>query len=163
MDESQAHIQVKYERVAVCCSVLQCVAACCSVLQCIVVCCSVLHIKSRTCSSNFRATSSASTKSRTAGSRPVSALRAGSWCGLCLIVVQSSHRMLCSCSIMLSAPGIASVYKCIRICICVSVCVYTCMDVCTYVFTMWRIEVQMSGSVLYCYNTIVSTPGIASV
>ena len=26
-------------RVAVCCSVLQCVAVCCSVLQCVAVCC----------------------------------------------------------------------------------------------------------------------------
>ena len=30
-------------RVAVCCSVLQCVAVCCSVLQCVAVCCSVLQ------------------------------------------------------------------------------------------------------------------------
>jgi len=29
-------------RVAVCCSMLQCVAVCCSVLQCVAVCCSVL-------------------------------------------------------------------------------------------------------------------------
>jgi len=31
-------------RVAVCCSVLQCVAVCCSMLQCIAVCCSVLQL-----------------------------------------------------------------------------------------------------------------------
>ena len=38
-------------RVAVCCSVLQCVAArCCSVLQCIVVCCSVLQCAAVCCS-----------------------------------------------------------------------------------------------------------------
>jgi len=30
-------------RVAVCCSVLQCVAVCCSVLQCVAVCCSVMQ------------------------------------------------------------------------------------------------------------------------
>ena len=30
-------------RVAMCCSVLQCVAVCCSVLQCVAVCCSVLQ------------------------------------------------------------------------------------------------------------------------
>ena len=30
-------------RVAVCCSVLQCVAVCCSVLQCVAVCCSVSY------------------------------------------------------------------------------------------------------------------------
>ena len=32
-------------RVAVCCSVLQCVAVCCSVLQCALVCCSVLQVR----------------------------------------------------------------------------------------------------------------------
>jgi len=30
-------------RVAVCCSVLQCVAVCCSALQCVAACCSVLQ------------------------------------------------------------------------------------------------------------------------
>ena len=33
------------KRVAVCCSVLQCVAVCCSVLQCVAVCCSVSEAK----------------------------------------------------------------------------------------------------------------------
>ena len=30
-------------RVAVCCSVLQCVAVCCSVMRCVAVCCSALQ------------------------------------------------------------------------------------------------------------------------
>jgi len=34
-------------RIAVCCSVLQCVAVCCSVLQCVAVCCSVLQCVDR--------------------------------------------------------------------------------------------------------------------
>jgi len=37
-------------RVAVCCSVLQCVAVCCSVLQCVAVCCSVLQCVAACCS-----------------------------------------------------------------------------------------------------------------
>ena len=37
-------------RVAVCCSVLQCVAVCCSVLQCVTVCCSVLQCVAVCCS-----------------------------------------------------------------------------------------------------------------
>jgi len=37
-------------RVAVCCSVLQCVAVCCSVLQCVAVCCSVLQCDAVCCS-----------------------------------------------------------------------------------------------------------------
>jgi len=37
-------------RVAVCCSVLQCVAVCCSVLQCVAVCCSVLQCVAVCCS-----------------------------------------------------------------------------------------------------------------
>jgi len=40
-------VHVRLLRVAVCCSVLQCVAVCCSVwqsmLQCVAVCCSVLQ------------------------------------------------------------------------------------------------------------------------
>jgi len=37
-------------RVAVCCSVLQCVAVCCSVLQCVAVCCSVVQYVAVCCS-----------------------------------------------------------------------------------------------------------------
>ena len=36
-------LQCVVVRIAVCCSVLQCVAVCCSVLQCITACCSVLQ------------------------------------------------------------------------------------------------------------------------
>jgi len=36
-------------RVAVCCSVLQCVVVCCSVLQCVAVCCSVLQCAAVCC------------------------------------------------------------------------------------------------------------------
>jgi len=39
-----------YCRVAVCCSVLQCVAVCCSVLQRVAVCCNVLQCVAACCS-----------------------------------------------------------------------------------------------------------------
>ena len=46
--ECEVHVACHKKRVAVCCSVLQCVAVCCvavccSVLQCVAMCCSVLQ------------------------------------------------------------------------------------------------------------------------
>ena len=38
-----SHIQSQADRVAVCCSVLQCAVVCCSVVQYVAVCCSVLQ------------------------------------------------------------------------------------------------------------------------
>jgi len=104
------------QRVAVCCSVSQCVVVCCSVLQCVAVCCSVLQCVS-VCCSVLRILHLAGLFRK--------------WCCSVLHVLQC---VAVCCSVLQCVAVWCSVLQCVAICACTLVCMHVCICACTNVW-----------------------------